>query len=501
MSRLTRKSMAIVAAAAFTLSAPLATSPVAVSQEAPAQRINADAETSLTIEKMIGELGSTTAAGDAFTFTAQRVANVDLTTQSGWSAASEISNAYAADPAGYQVPVEGETYTATTDSTGKAAFNSTNNNMLPVGMYLVTEETTGNFSEIAPFLITVPNIETDSTVNYNPTVKPKNQEINPTKAHVDTDVRQGEDIEYTINAPVPLGDRTAAEQDENPNLNQLREFKITDVLPEGLAPKAPTKVSAPGVELVSGTDYTATVDGRTLTVEFTDAGRKKLFDARTNNANLAVTVKFPATVNAIPADGRVLNQAQLKIANRDSEILTSVAEGSRSDGSEEPDKNLTEFADVTITKTVDGEAKSGGAGAQFEVVACDADGNQVGDTAVQFSQGEVGQGDRVITAQGGTDTAAATATGIGFVTQEDTDYCVREIKAAEGYLLNPDLIKLERMNAANGRVEYTATVDNVKNNIFGRLPATGERTMLYILALGLVLFGGGAAYQLSRRNA
>lgn len=498
MSRLTRKSMAIVAAAAFTLSAPLATSPVAVSQEAPAQRIDADAETSLTIEKMIGELGSTTAAADGFTFTAQRVANVDLTKQSGWSKASEISNAYAADPAGYQVPVEGETYTATTDGKGKAVFNTANNNMLPVGMYLITEETTGNFSEIAPFLITVPNIETDSTVNYNPTVKPKNQEINPTKAHVDTDVRQGEDIEYTINAPVPLGDRTAAEQDENPNLNQLREFTITDELPEGLAPKAPTEVSAPGVDLVSGTDYTATVDGRTLEVEFTDAGRKKLFDARTNNANLAVTVTFAATVVTIPADGRVLNQAQLKIANRDSQILTSVAEGSRSDGS---DKNLTEFADVTITKTVDGEAKSGGAGAQFEVVACDADSNQVGDTAVQFSQGEVGQDDRVITAQGGTDTAAATATGTGFVTQEDTDYCVREIKAAEGYLLNPDLIKLERMNATNGRAEYTATVDNVKNNIFGRLPATGERTMLYILALGLVLFGGGAAYQLSRRNA
>ena len=500
MSRLTRKSMAIVAAAAFTLSAPLATSPVAVSQEAPAQRIDANAETSLTIEKMIGELGSTTAAGDGFTFTAQRVADVDLTKQSGWSTASEISNAYAADPAGYQVPVESETYTATTDGKGKAVFNTANNNMLPVGMYLITEETTGNFSEIAPFLITVPNIKTDSTVNYNPTVKPKNQKINPTKAHVDTDVRQGEDIEYSINAPVPLGDRTAAEQDANPNLNQLREFTITDELPEGLAPKAPTEVSAPGVELVSGTDYTATVDGRTVTVEFTDAGRKKLFDARTNNANLAVTVTFAATVNAIPADGRVLNQARLKIANRDKEILTSVADGSRSDGSEGADKNLTEFADVTITKTVDGEEKAGGAGAQFEVVACEA-GKQVGETAVQFSQGEVDNGDRVITAEGGTESAAATATGTGFVTQENTDYCVREIKAAEGYLLNPDLIKLTRVEATNSRVQYTATVDNVKNNIWGRLPATGERTMLYILALGLVLFGGGAAYQLSRRNA
>ena len=76
-----------------------------------------------------------------------------------------------------------------------------------------------------------------------------------------------------------------------------------------------------------------------------------------------------------------------------------------------------------------------------------------------------------------------------------------ETKAPEGFLLNPEPQKLVKGDDVNGRPVYTVTTNDVTDNIWGRLPATGERTMLYILALGLVLFGGGAAYQLSRRNA
>lgn len=503
MSRIARKSLAIAAAAAFALSTPMTMPPVAQAQDAVnPSRIDANADTQLTIQKVVGELGGTTPAGAGFKFTAQQVSGVDLTTQAGWARASEISNDHAANPTGYAVPVGGQVYEATTGANGQAVFNAANGNKLPVGMYLITEETTGNFSEIAPFLITIPNIEQDSTVNYRPTITPKNQEINPTKAHVDTDVRQGEDIEYTINAPVPLGDRTAETPADGSNaaLNQLREFTITDELPEGLTAKAPTEISAPGVTFDAATDYTVAVNGRNLTVEFTEAGRQKLFNARTDNPSLAVKVVFPATVNAIPANGRVLNQASLKIANRDTPILTTVAEGSRSDGSQTPSKNLTEFADVLITKTINGEQVAGGAGSQFEVVACAA-GDQTGSQAVQFSTGGVDDEGRSIQAEGGSETAAATATGTGFVTQADTDYCVREIKAAEGYLLNPDLIKLDRVQTEGARVQYTATVDNVKNNIWGRLPATGERTLLIMLIAGALLFAGGAYYQLRRKDA
>ena len=75
----------------------------------------------------------------------------------------------------------------------------------------------------------------------------------------------------------------------------------------------------------------------------------------------------------------------------------------------------------------------------------------------------------------------------------------------DGYLNNPEPQPLTFQAATDPAARTTGTlsgtVNNAKNSIWGNLPATGERTMLILLALGLVLFGGGAAYQLSRRNA
>lgn len=95
------------------------------------------------------------------------------------------------------------------------------------------------------------------------------------------------------------------------------------------------------------------------------------------------------------------------------------------------------------------------------------------------------------------------ASGFGMQLNPTVQYCAVETKAPAGYLLNPDPQLLTRTTEGTDttRPVYTVAVNDVKDNIWGRLPATGERTMLYILALGLVLFGGGAAYQLSRRNA
>ena len=67
-----------------------------------------------------------------------------------------------------------------------------------------------------------------------------------------------------------------------------------------------------------------------------------------------------------------------------------------------------------------------------------------------------------------------------------------------GYLNNPEPQPLTYDEATK---TLTGSVNNVKDNLFGRLPATGERTMLIILALGVVLFGGGAVYQLRSRKA
>ena len=86
----------------------------------------------------------------------------------------------------------------------------------------------------------------------------------------------------------------------------------------------------------------------------------------------------------------------------------------------------------------------------------------------------------------------------------EKDYCAVETKAPAGYLVNPDPQHLEKTSTTRSgteRILYTATVNDVKDNIWGKLPATGMRTMLIILGLGALLFIGGAAYQLKRRNA
>ncbi|MDK4294903.1 SpaH/EbpB family LPXTG-anchored major pilin [Corynebacterium accolens] len=399
-----------------------------------------------------------------------------------------------------------------TNDSGQAEFTD-----LAVGMYKVTElpsETNTNYTIGAPFLVTVPLIGDDGAVNYNPKVSPKNQLIQPKKSAENGNANVGDNISYTIEAPVPAGD-----VDRQGNRN-IPHFEITDNLNEHLAfadGAEGVTVSAKGVNnLVRGEDYTVTITGennKNLSVKFTDAGREKLAKARATNAGLSVQVKFNATVLSIPANGKIENLAHLDLNGNDQDPGIPTTPGGDNSGNNEG-ATTTHYNDVSIMKTLNGQStedEATGAGAEFQVFECTEDGDkwQVSDQADPIKGANAGGtavASATLTAAEPVQGEAAKADGYFLQFDANKEYCAVETKAPQGYLINPDPHHLApsdqtRGEGENTRVIYTATIDDVKDNIWGKLPATGMRTMLIILGLGALLFIGGAYYQLKRRNA
>ncbi|WJY68833.1 SpaH/EbpB family LPXTG-anchored major pilin [Corynebacterium auris] len=501
MTRFSRKTLALAAAAAVAASTPLAfaqdTNPSPPQTPQNTQSINLNADVALIIDKRLGEAGAITAPLADTSFVVERVQlSNPLNTAAGWQEASAIASAGAAD-----APVTGDSWTETTGENGQAVFED-----LTVGMYRVTEVQNGNYTVAAPFLVTLPLIE-EGQVNYRPTIAPKNQQLEPTKAAEDTDVAVGEDIVYTIKAPVPAGDVL---RDGTRTINQ---FRIVDQLQAGLtynalAPARVTITGGPaGATVTEGEHYTLTWDAgnNTLTVDFTEAGRQQLAEWRASNPGLTVSVEFNATVTQIPANGRFENIANVYIPNAQVPLPTTPE--TEEDGSD--DTVTTQYVNVVVAKTVNGENLDGertGAGAVFQVYECTAQGGSYsvadGATALTGSN-EAGNAaaDAALTTEGGSAVAPAAATGYALQFDPEKQYCAVETQAPSGYLLNPDPTPLNLTTTTEaGRPVYTATVNDVRDTILGRLPATGERTMIILLALGLVLFAGGAAYQLRRKS-
>ncbi|SQG65360.1 surface-anchored fimbrial subunit [Corynebacterium renale] len=508
MSRIARKSFALALAASVATITPVALSagsfaPVAMAQSNAQnnQAVDLNADVRLTIDKRVGDPGAegtTAIPNDASSFTVERVQMTNaLNTAAGWQEASDIVAA-GAD----QATVTGEATTVPVTG-GTAVFND-----LSVGLYKVTETVNGNYTVAAPFLVTLPLTKDDGTLDYTPTITPKNQLIEPKKNAADTNASVGDNITYTITAPVPAGD---VNRDGERTISQ---FAIDDQLVDNLtyanntATVTLTGGGDGGATLTEG-DYTLTTSDNQVQVAFTEDGLQKLATARADNPGLAVELTFDATVKSIPANGQITNQANVTLPNRDEPVQTTPDDTEDSENG----STATRYVDVQITKTLNGqniEDGKNGNDAQFQIFECTATTGEGqaysiadGATALEGTNQEgTAKAGTTLTAQGEAP-AAAVANGYALQFDPEKQYCAVETKAPEGYLLNPDPVALTLdTNVAQGqRPVYVAQVDNIKNNIWGMLPATGERTMLIILAAGLLLFGAGAAYQLRRKNS
>ena len=187
-------------------------------------------------------------------------------------------------------------------------------------------------------------------MNYNPTVSPKNQKLDPTKAADDANANIGDEITYTVKAPVPAGDVL---QDGTRTISQ---FRITDDLQKELTyvadSAAVTLIGAKdGVDasLQSG-DYTITNNGQNLTVEFTEAGLQRLEKLRGENPGLTAQVVFKAKVNAIPANGQINNTANVYVPNREDPIPTKPE--TTKDGDQDTNNTTTQYVNVEVLSLI-----------------------------------------------------------------------------------------------------------------------------------------------------
>lgn len=504
---ISRSALAISTAAAVAFVGPVGASIVATMPAAVAQsQVDVNRATKLTIKKYEGEpvgengsLDGMTTIKDV-TFRVERIATAPLNTAKGWEDVAAEGEKKVSD---VQADPSFKAKEVATNADGEAVFTD-----LGVGLFRVTELRAegAKHSVATPFLLTLPAFE-KGVAQYERTINPKNQILEPKKSLISENTTLGDNARYRIDAPIPAFG-------PNPEGDQLR---VVDTLSANLKwsqAEHPVQVQvlksadddAPET-LTAGDHYTVADAGdNTVTVEFTEAGLKKLRELRAANPGLIVRTEFDAKLVKLPENGTIDNTAQVYYSNDDKPHNTTPTD--------DPNDGATtlNFAKVEVTKLLNKQAKDGeknGAGAEFQIFTC----TKQGDGSWKVDKGTAAQrvviGDEVKTTLTGDKTVAkgdhagaalAKAEGLN-LTKKDSkfaDYCAVETKGVSGYLNNPEP---QPLNYDAKTKTLSGSVNNVKDNLFGRLPATGERTMLIILALGVVLFGGGAVYQLRSRKA
>jgi fimbrial isopeptide formation D2 family protein/LPXTG-motif cell wall-anchored protein len=405
-------------------------------------------------------------------FSVQQVVGVDLSTNAGWAAASDLSTVFDAGDAEASITGAGYTLgsaaTQTTDANGDALFSA-----LPVGLYLVQETVyPANATPSAPFLVTIPLTDpTDlDTWLYDVHVYPKNSVIETGKTVDDDDAIQlGDELTFTITADIP-------------NEAVIDGFRIVDPLDSKLDYVSSTVSLADGTAIVLGTDYTITyVEAtNTVTVDFTAAGRAIL---AANNAT-EVVVDVVTSVNTV---GEIVNQA-LVYPNEASFDGTPTTTPSVE----------TRWGGLTIEKV--GPTGTPLTGAVFQVFTSEADAlAQANPVSIAGDNTfEVVNLDGTLTISGlrYSDFAngATVAPGdAGFIQY----YLVETVAPADHELLAAPIPFT--VTAATTAAGVDLQVENALHNGGFQLPLTGGTGAGMLYLTGLVLMTGGVLFLIVRR--
>ncbi|QPK79513.1 SpaH/EbpB family LPXTG-anchored major pilin [Corynebacterium lizhenjunii] len=231
-------------------------------------------------------------------FFAQRVDNVDLTTNDGWQQAEALKPTQFFE-GGDQREHLGQRYIATTGADGVATFAD-----LPLGLYLVTENHATaqrqNLSLVAPFLIALPATnETGDAWNYDVTVQAKDQLITATKQANRTCVAQGQTIEYGVSTTLPAPDADG-------NITSLSISDPLEAAQRYVEGSTEVLVGASESSLQAD-DYTVSVQDNTVTLTLTDKGLATLAPKRLGKPDLQLTWKF--IVDVVATQDKIRNKA------------------------------------------------------------------------------------------------------------------------------------------------------------------------------------------------
>ncbi|WP_287861860.1 SpaH/EbpB family LPXTG-anchored major pilin [Corynebacterium sp.] len=472
--------------AAFAIALAAGTVGAEVVYEAPTAQAQAvstidnDQPLSLTLHKRIGaegEQGNGTKidnpSGEPAKDVKYKIELVQPLNNSGdWAKAREITNpseakAWEGDGA---YSKEG-----TTDKNGTLKFDN-----LPKGLYKVTETEVPADSGLvpgAPFLVYVPMTKSEGKGwIYDVHAYPKNSKVTITKEVEDQNAQAGQDYKYTITTGVPAVAKNST----------LKKYIVKDKLDPKLdAKNATVEVkygeSADNAQaLVAGTDYQLVKDGQEIRVEFTETGRDKL--KSTDLVFTTITTKTNGFIQHVPNDATL-------ITNNGS---------SDHDTEKTSDKVHTYWGKVTINKTDGNDENKKLKGAEFELVQCVDDGNGAWKKKEGTDPLNVQGQDKWTTNDQGT----VTIEGVHVTdfannqADEETNYCLHETKAPEGYVANDALEHFELKKGDvddNGTptadIKYTANIKNYTDE--NHLPNTGGAGFWAIVLAGLAIIGGG----------
>ncbi|MGQ3385086.1 SpaH/EbpB family LPXTG-anchored major pilin [Glutamicibacter sp. TV12E] len=377
-------------------------------------------------------------------FTLQQVLHdgspIDLSTAEGWELSEAVTSTGSAPSLPSAEYTLGASTATTTDASGVATFSGLN-----LGLYLVTETKSGDnliSQKHDPFWVTVPYPNEDGSWNYNVHVYPKNllNEINLSKTVDDTAQLLGDNVTWTLETTVPASDLP------------YESFTLTDVLPAQLTFVSWGALSLNGAPL-DAADYEISADNTEISL--TGSGLAKLDSA----GEATFTISMVTTVNAIPEDGKVVNEASLTI-----------------NGTTVKDPANTNLGTIKLIKTDEGDQIL--AGAKFELYAeAPVDGEPTGDpiaTATTNDSGEI-----------------IWQVHVGIDDDLTETYWVRETVAPAGFVLpaNP----WSEVPAVDAGATAELTISNHKAD-GPDLPLTGAQgTLLFTLAgIGLMAVAGGA---------
>lgn len=393
-------------------------------------------------------------------FTLRQVPGIDLSTNAGWLAASDLTLAGAAAATAGVTPLTG-----TSAADGTVVFED-----LPLGVYLVTEtDYPAGAVPAAPFLVTLPLTHPTSLSSwlYDVHVYPKNVVTGATKTVDDTDgAALGDVITWTITGDIPNGGRTDA-------------YVVTDQLVAQLAHRATRASLSDGTALAEVTHYTVTsVDGL-VTVRFTEAG----LDLLAAHDTARVVIEIDTEVVGI---GEIANTATVFPNEHAIDTGTGIT----------TPPSVSKFGNATAKKVdADGAAL---AGAKFQVYPTLADA-EAGTNALEIDGTSVWTSD----AEG-----LLTISGLRYSDFREgvqiadraqwTHYYLAEIEAPAGFELLAEPIEFD---VTSGDTAVDLTITNVRANGAFMLPLTGAAgTGLIVVAGGLLLTGSVLLAARSRRT-
>lgn len=419
----------------------------------------------LTLYKHVEDASSTDGnpAGAALEGVTFQIATIGLGTQGsctainlrspvGWRQFGTLNSLWNAGtgalPTGYCTTT---TASAITDNTGAATFANT-----PVAAYLVTETGAGSnliTTPADPFLMTLP-LASGNQWEYSPVAYPKNVLTEPgipTKAAEATNIAGTSGVTWNSDAIAPWTITATIPKATLP----YTEVVVTDFADTGLNPVV-FSAALNGTDLAT-TDYVA-ADAANGKLTLTTAGLDKV-NALTPAGDVTLTVVVRTSVTSGTV-GALYNGATLTLNGAESDPMTN--------------KPVTQWGKLSINKHVNGDATASLAGAEFKVWP--ASGTPGAETceATAPPTGTLNIGPTVV---GQTlDTILWVSNAAGTTNKA---YCVQETVAPQGYILNPEVTKVDL-----GSGGFSLPIANEKA-VAPTLPLTGGTGTLILSVAGV----------------